>query len=519
MRELLFLAFVATGFGLGAQQLQQDLSAFAIVHLALAALAFVAATALGLRKAAADAPSVSDGEATSLANGASDAVLGVVATAGFAWLAMGAADLSGLRADLTFERRYELADATVAELERLGPGLRLTLYYDPGDPRIRRSRLLLDHMAEVSGATVDQRELTDDLEDIDRFGVGSSNTVVLVRTDAPPTQRYNWELVDRPSEGTLFEALARLADPIRVRIYAFVGTGEGDFNDSDAAGFSGLSAALATEGYELIPLPSAFVSEIPPDATAVLTVAPERALATSALSALRTYLNDGGRWISLLEPGRTSGLEELLAEYGLRSPDALVVDPASADVGGAAPGLSPIAFNYADHPVARGLNRNRVTFFQGARSFELRKPDRSDRLHAVVTSTGDAWLTEEPGVLRATRTPLRPVEARTNFQPLVVTGQYARNAKRPTRIVAFGDSDFASNRYLRSLYNLDLFMNAVHWAVERENAITLRPKIGSTVQFPVPLQNSLNAFYGVGMLIPELLLVAGGLVWLRRLGA
>ena len=91
--------------------------------------------------------------------------------------------------------------------------------------------------------------------------------------------------------------------------------------------------------------------------------------------------------------------------------------------------------------------------------------------------------------------------------------------KRVSRVLLIGDSDFASNRYLRSLYNLDLFMNAVHWAVERENSITLRPKIGSTVQFPVPLQNSLRAFYGVGMLIPELLLIAGGLVWLRRLGA
>ena len=59
-------------------------------------------------------------------------------------------------------------------------------------------------------------------------------------------------------------------------------------------------------------------------------------------------------------------------------------------------------------------------------------------------------------------------------------------------------------------------MNTLHWVVERENDITLRPKIGSTIQFPVPIQNSLRAFYGVGVLIPELLLLAGGLVWLRR---
>jgi hypothetical protein len=59
----------------------------------------------------------------------------------------------------------------------------------------------------------------------------------------------------------------------------------------------------------------------------------------------------------------------------------------------------------------------------------------------------------------------------------------------------------------------------VHWATDREPAITLRPKIRRTVQFPVPLANSVRAFYGVGLLIPELLLIAGGIVWLRRRSA
>ena len=42
-----------------------------------------------------------------------------------------------------------------------------------------------------------------------------------------------------------------------------------------------------------------------------------------------------------------------------------------------------------------------------------------------------------------------------------------------------------------------------------------RPKIRSTVQFPLPLANTLRTLYGVGLLVPELLLLGGGLVWLR----
>ena len=62
-------------------------------------------------------------------------------------------------------------------------------------------------------------------------------------------------------------------------------------------------------------------------------------------------------------------------------------------------------------------------------------------------------------------------------------------------------------------------MNAVHWSAEREAAITLRPKATRVVQFPVPIQNSLTALYGVGLVVPEVLLLLGGLIWLRRRAA
>jgi len=515
MRGCLLVGFVALAFGLASRQLGDDIASFTLVHLVVAAASLLTAAALAARR-------VRSGEFSGTRPGRSLLVRGVlivVITAAAATTATIASERAQLRLDLTFERRYELSEATTRVLERLGAGLQIALYVETGDPRIRRTRLLLDRLAEVAGAEVVTHTLHDDLEDIDRYGVGSSNSVVLVRRDAPPTQRYDWELVERPSEGALFEALSRLANPQQVRIYALVGTGEGDLARTDDHGYSGLTEALRTEGYQLVALPSAFIREIPSDASAILALAPARHLASGALAALRHYLEQGGRLVAFLEPGSTSGLEALLAEYGLSSPDALVVDPASADIDGAAPMLSPIAFHYGEHPVTTGLDRNRVTFFQNARSFELRKPRPDDRLRAAVTTSGDAWLTHDLDAMRGKATPIPPPDTRTDYRALVAVGEYQREGAAATRIVAFGDSDFASNRYLRALYNLDLVMNAVHWATLRDSEITLRPKSGATLQFPVPVRNSLSSFYGVGMLLPELLLVAAGLVWLRQRGA
>jgi len=512
MRECLLVGFVALAFGLAARQLAEEASVFVMAHLIVGLVSLAAAGALGARR-------LRGAQSSAERGGVPRATLWVVATIVAAGVLIAAAERANLRLDLTFERRYELAEATVAALETLGPGLEITLYADPGDPRIRRTRLLLDQLGAVAGARVETKALSEDIADIDRYGIGSSNSVVLRRSDAPATQRYDWELVQRPSEGALFEALSLLTDPSRLRIYALVGTGEGDLLRTDGAGFSGLAAAIETEGYELVPLPSAFVRDFPRDAAAVLAIAPERMLAATALAALRDYLDRGGRLLAFLEPGRTTGLEALLGDYGLASPDALVVDPASADVDGAPPGLSPVAFHYGEHPITRGLDRNRVTFFQGARSFALRKPRPQDRLRGAVTTTGDAWLLADTEALLRPNAPEQPPGTRTNYQTLVAVGEYLRDDGRHTRIVAFGDSDVASNRFLRALFNLDLVMNSLHWLVEREASITLRPKAGATVQFPMPLQNSLRAFYGVGMLIPELLLLAGGLVWLRGRGA
>ena len=48
--------------------------------------------------------------------------------------------------------------------------------------------------------------------------------------------------------------------------------------------------------------------------------------------------------------------------------------------------------------------------------------------------------------------------------------------KRETRVVAFGDSDFASNDGIGIPGNPDLFVNTINWLAQQENLIAIRPK-------------------------------------------
>jgi len=490
-RALALVGTVAAVFGLGSYRVLGELSAFNVANLLLAALCLLAAGGLGVRDLGHARPAPLRGPALrSLGRCAATCALAVALYA--------AAAASGVRFDWTFEGRFELAPATRELLARLPGPLRITLYHDVGDPRVRNTRLLLDELARDRAVEVRQRRLDQHPEDEDRYGIGSSNSVLLEIAG-------RWRLVERPSEGALYESLARLVNPRDYVIYVSVGAGEGDLERSDDRGYSGLRAALEAEGFDPRPLPLALAHEIPPDADALLSIAPQRRLPDDALAAVARYLDAGGRLVALLEPGVGSGLEDLLAGYGLASPDRLVVDPSAGPFDDEEPGLALVVFNYADHPLTRGLDGNRMTFFRRARSFDLHKVQPADRLRSVVFASRHSRLAG-PG-------------ASSDYHGLVATAELERGGAR-TRIVAFGDSDFASNRYLRALYNLDLMLNAVHWTVDREPAISLRPKSGGRqlVQFPIPLQTSLQALYGVGLLIPELLMLAGGLVWLRQRG-
>ncbi len=512
MRGLGILGLVATAFGVASHQVLAEWNVYNTVNVAvggvLLAIAIVAGTMRLMRRTT--APD---------AGPTLDALLMAVSVAWGAVLVELALAYWGVRFDWTFEQRFLLAPATrtvISELADEGP-VDLTLYVAQGDPRQRGTRLLLEQIARAAGrgkpVTTGVRDLDASPEEEDHYGIGSSNSVVILHGG-------NWELVERPTEGALYEALEKLLHPAnRKLLYVAAGAGEGDFERSDDAGFSGLRAALETEGYALRPWPTAVAPDVPADADGVLVIAPERRLTAEALAGLRRYLDArGGRLVAFLEPGRTTGVEEILAEFGLTSPDAIVIDPDSGPAEGDAPGLNPLAHGYAQHPVTRGLDHNRMTFFRHARSFTLHKPRPDDRLTAIVFSSGDAWLDRDTSHLNRKRTPERPPDAQIEYWPLVVAGQYERDGQQ-VRIVAFGDATFATNRYLRTLFNLDLTLNAVHWALEREPAITLRPKLGHLLQFPVPIQRSLDALYGVGLLVPELLVMAGAWVWIRRRGA
>jgi hypothetical protein len=507
MRELAAAGLIAIAAGLGSYYATDHFGFFSAANLVLGGLALVVALARGAFRL----------RSVGGVHSRPVVLRGLLVIAAALAVAVGlerAAARSGAEFDWTGEQSFDLSQATRDACKALqGEDHRVTttLYKDEGDPRIRRTRLLLMQIAQHCPMDVGEKWLDDAPQDEERYAIGTSNTVVLVLGE-------RFETVGRPTEGTLYEALYRLRSLQSGVITLLRGDGEGDPSNEGALGFSGLAMALATEGYRLHSVASASMSEVPENTDLVLLIAPRRRLRDTAIDALRRYLAGGGRLVALLEPGQESGVEPLLNEYGFGTPESVLVDPASGTVDSTADGLGIVAYNYSTHPTTAGLDSNRMTFFPGVRPVKPRTPHPGAHVEAVVWSSPRSWVTTDLSVLEQRSGRIENTGEPQGYHYIAAIGRYP-GEDGETRIAVIGDSDFASNRYLRALYDLDLILNTVHWAVQREANITLRPKIRTTVQFPLPVQNTLRTLYGAGLLVPELLAVAGVVAGMRRRAA
>jgi hypothetical protein len=505
MQRLALPGLIALGFGLASWYATGETSLFGRVNLMAGAAALVLA-AIGALQAAGGLASRAAWRI--LAPRLAACLLAVAA----AVAAERAAARTGWRLDWTVDGSFELFPATKLALAALPAELDATLYHDRGDPRARRTRLLLETLAREGPVRVRVRDLEQSGEDADRFEIRGTNAVVLELRGA-------YETVDRPTEGSLLEAILRLRGGSSHKLYSTVGEGEGDPASPEPTGYSGLAVALGTEGYALEGLVTATGAEIPDDAGALLVIGAQRALRPEAVNAIERYLQRGGRLVALLEPGVRSGLEELLERWGFAVPDGVVIDPLAGPIEGGAAGGDALGRAYASHPITRGLDPRTLTFFPRARPVEaVRKPEPEDQLTSLVFTSPRSWLDTDVAAVRRGVTPVPPEGTELRRWPIAAAGRYSR-AGGEARIVVLGDADFADNLHLRTLYNVDLWMNAVHWALAREDAITLRPKVMTPDQDPLTPQQTLGMLYGVGLLIPELMLVAAAVAWMRRRGA
>ena len=313
-------------------------------------------------------------------------------------------------------------------------------------------------------------------------------------------------------------ALLGVTNPKPLKGYFLQGHGEHRPDSAnDPSGYAKFAGILRQNNVELELLTLLGTNQVPDDCNLLIIAGPKDALAASELGRVEKYLNEGGRLLALfnvmnvLPTGRATGLEKILAKWGVNVTFNLVKDTehsASAD------GVDVQAFNFRiKHPLVNSLLGQTLQFIYPREIAALdltAQPDNGIKAEEVVFSgpnsiLSNVGLAQRPGV-----------------KPLVVAVE--KNAAKgvaaergATRILVTGDSLFLGNERIESGANRDFASHAADWLLARPLLLEgIGPK--SITEYRLLISNVQSQTVQLILLVamPGGILLLGGLVWLRR---
>ncbi len=410
------------------------------------------------------------------------------------------------RTDTTAGGQYSLADQTVKVLKNLKNEVDVKVF----DVESKRQRVAdqLDEYGNYSKKF--QWEFIDPdkrPEVAKRYNIKKLGTVV-VESGAKTEQ------IDDYTEQDLTNAIIKVTRKETKTIYFTSGHGEHALDNSDAQGFKLVANAIKDQNYVPKELVLASQDSIPSDASVIVIAGAKNAFFPKELKLLAGYIRRGGNVFFLLDPPPSQGFKDFLGHYHIKVADDIVVDASGiGQLFGTGPAV-PLVNNYENHAITKDFGL--MTFYPLARSISLDVPSDSTSQYngtELAKTNNRSWGETDLQAKQASRDKNDipgPVSLAIAMQVS------AKNVGTKSRLVVFGDSDFATNRYFGAQGNGDLFMNSINWLLQDEDLISVRPKQPEDRHIQMTQSQVKTVLILFVILLPVFILVLGGIVYWRR---
>jgi hypothetical protein len=448
------------------------------------------------------------------------------------------------RVALSAERDYKLSPTTQQVLAGLTNDVKVIVYFDPEDAlfshitgllkeySLRNPRIRVDTVnygsepgkAELVKATY---KLPPATRDIVIFDAGGPTKVVrsvdLSNYDISEVTSGTSQNIRRKSfngEQHFTSALITVTERSARRAYFLFGHGEHDPRDNVRdTGYGRLVALLSEMNVESMLLTVGGTNDIPAGANLVIVGAPGFPVPADEQDKLHNFLVQGGRVLVLFRVLHTSGLEPLLARWGVDVHDQYVTDRAASTRSD----TSVVIANYSTHEIVRPLSQAAVPLILAPPRPVGRRPDfpqvaDAPQVHELASTTygGEAILDYRNGLRRD------PLRDRRGVIPIAVAVQNGgvkgeARGTGATRMVVVGDSLFLDNQMLdRGPANRDFAWNAVNWLLDRSALLGIAPQPIREFKFDMTDAKLARVHWLVLGAIPGAVLLWGWLVFIRR---
>jgi len=384
------------------------------------------------------------------------------------------------RFDLTPTQSFVLSDESEHIAANLQIPVRIIAFYNAQEHEQRRQ--MEDLLSLFANASP---KITFTLLDLDRspalakkYGVSSFNTGVLLAAG----KLRELKGID---EEEIVNALLRLTRHQQRMLCFLTGHGEHSPQDpSDRKGYSEVAKALERDGFDIRTLDTVPAGGVPAECSAVILAGPTRDFLPGEAEQLSRYFDDGGRVLLMIDPGTPASVIQFLTSHGVLAEDDLVVDERNRLYG--ADSFMPRVPIFDQRTF--GNNLDAAAVFSVARTvIPAEEAPQGLFVLPLALTANESWARVDGGTVPESAPQFRREIDRPGPLPvgIMVTntpatpGQMTADtsgSKKVSRMIVFGDSDFASNLYLNLLGNKDLFMSSVGVLAEDQELIAVRHK-------------------------------------------
>ena len=432
--------------------------------------------------------------------------------------------------DSTANKQFSLADQTLKVVGNLKRDVHVT--YFGANESFTGARDLLDRYSALSPKF--------HVQYIDPERKPAQAKAVGFRPDAPimVDSGVRKEAAKSLSEEEITGALIRSLKSGARNVCVLNAAGEHRIDDEATSGYSYLKQLEERDNYtvktvNLTPAapdaskaiavgqtPAAVSVEIPKDCTVLILGGPQLEYSPSAVAALKSYEEGGGRELIMLDsvmhlgkdepPAENAELSKLLEDWGVTVNKDLVLDLSGVGELLRLPPEVPMILTYESHPITQPLTR-KPTAFPLARSLTTKSGDK--------TTISKLFGTTEDSVAVTSIGPGGSIDPKKGTKgPLTMAAAGTYNGATPGRFIVVGTSLWSQNSMLgsRSLANRDLLANMINWLSSDEDLISIRPKAPEDRPLNVTAGNLKSIFWLSFVIFPVGVVAMGMATWWKR---
>ncbi|MBX3303649.1 MAG: GldG family protein [Nitrospira sp.] len=412
-----------------------------------------------------------------------------------------------VRWDLSENQNFTLAPQTYRVLRTLPRDVKITVFTREKDPGYQAFKERLESYRQASSKlSVEFIDPEKEPKMAQNYGIFRTDTAIF-ESDGQTIR------VTSPSEIELTGALIRISKDSKKRIVFVEGHSELSVEDKERNGLSIAKEALIRQGYDVGTVSLLKESAVPDNTSVLVLAGPRRSVMKDEQDRIRAYVDKGGHLLVLADPDTQTGLEPLLAHWGLGLGPGVLVDLQDRLAQGDLTAL--LVRTFTEHEITQDLTSAVLLPLSRHVTFDEEVGKDWDFVPLARTSP-NSW-------------------AETNMQGRVVSLSEKEDVKGPLPMAAalspkkapaegeprpaiavIGNSTFVSNAFFNFPGNSDFFLHTVGWLAEERDLISIAPKEPALRPFtPNPTQERTLIYIQV-VFLPLLTLLTGILVWRKR---